>query len=220
MKRIFTALAVVAIVNMAALSGLAAYARVQQWITRDRVRRAVAVLKGDDKKPAETATSAPADAKPADGLVKKTTSAELEEGVVRTEFDRRSREIQDGWQLLETRQLALVRDREALDEDRTRLTKEREQKAASPGDNGLQKEMEILGGIKPKQAKELLRQKRDADVVAVLKLLEDRKVRKIVGECKTAEERLWIGRILEQLHDGSATADKRATQAEVLNAGM
>jgi hypothetical protein len=210
-KRIFTALAIVAIVNVVALGGLAAYARVQHWLTKDRVRRAVAVLKGDEKKPVEP-TLTPAATKP-EGIAKNAGPSELDEGVVRTEFERREREIQDGWQLLETRQLALVKQREELDEDRGRLAKEQELKALKAGNNGAQKELDILGGIKPKQAKELLQQKRDADVVAILKTLEDRKVRKIVGECKTAEERLWIGRILEQLHDG------RATQAEVLNAG-
>lgn len=211
MKRIFTALAIVALVNMVALGGVAVYARMQNWLSKDRVRRAVAALKGEDKKP-EQPTSAPAD-KAAEALVRKVPAADADEGVIRTELDRRNREIQDGWQLLETRQLALVRDRESLEAERVRHAKELEEKTQAPGDSGWQKELEILGDIKPKQAKELLQQKRDADVVAILKSLDDRKVKKIVGECKTAEERSWIGRILEQLHDG------RATQAEVLNAG-
>ena len=211
MKRIFTALAIAAVVNMVALGGVAVYARMQHWLTKDRVRRAVAVLKEDEKKP-EQPTTAPA-GKAAESVATKTPAADTDEGVIRTELNRRSREIQDGWQLLETRQLSLLRDREALEADRTRQAKELEEKAQAPGDSGAQKELEILGGIKPKQAKELLQQKRDADVVAILKSLDDRKVRKIVGECKTAEERSWIGRILEQMHDG------RAKQAEVLNAG-
>lgn len=209
MKKVFTALALVAMLNMAALAGLGAYAKMRNWLTKDRVRRAVAVLKGEEKEPGPT--TMPASEKPP---APQTPGGALQqEMVVRTEFDRRIREIQDGWKLLETQQLSLVRDRESLEQDKARIAEQQRQKAISVGDNGLQKELEVLGGIKAKQAKDLLRQKQDADVAAILKSMDDRKVRKIVGECKTAEERQWIGRILEQLRDG------RATQAEVLDAG-
>lgn len=215
MKRIFTALSVVAMLNLAALAGLAVYARTQQWLTKDRVRRAIAVLKGDEKEPSAKPTTMMAEIAPPparSSVEKRRRSEDLDE-ITRTELDRRRREIQDGWKLLETQQIALVRDREELEQTRARYVEEQRQLARSSGDNSVQKELEIIAGLKPKQAKELLRQKQDADVVALLKAMDDRKVRKIVGECKSEEERQWIGRILEQMHD------RIATQAEVLSAG-
>ena len=131
---------------------------------------------------------------------------------MRTELDRRRREIEDGWKLLETQQLALFRDRESLDAETKRREAAAREAAEKAGDSGYKKEIDVLGGLKAKQAKDLLKQKKDADVAAILLKLEDRRVRQIVGECKTNEERLWIGRILEKLHQ------RDATQAEVLSA--
>lgn len=219
MKRIFTALAVAAMFNLAALAVLAGYAGARHWITKDRVRRALAVLKGEEKTPMPTpmmaaAPGAKASSSPSGGgsIEKLRRSEELDE-ITRTELDRRAREIQDGWRLLETRQLALVRDREALEQDKTRLAEAQRAKDEANGGSGLQKELEIVSGLKPKQAKALLKAKQDADVVALLKAMEQRKVQKIVGECKSEEDRLWIGRVLEQLHD------RAMAQAEVPSAG-
>ena len=214
MKRIFTALAAAAIVNMMALGGVLAYAKVQHWLTRDRMKKAVAALTGEEEKhDGSMPTSMPAKEAPVAANAGAARSGTVPDEVAATELDRRAREIQDGWKLLETQQLALVRDREEFEETKARLAAEAAARSTGGGDAGMAKEIEIIGGVKPKQAKDLLRQKKEPDVAAILKSLDERKVRKIVGECKTEEDRQWIGRILEQLHD------HRAAQAEVLNAG-
>ncbi len=215
MKRLFTVLSAVALVNMLAFGGALAFAKSKHWLTKDRIRKAFAVLQEEDKHDA-VPTTMPVMAKaaqhgpPSDEKMRRVK--EMDE-ITRTELDRRTREIQDGWKLLETQQLSIVRDRETLERDKTTLAEMERKKAEQTGESGLQKETDIIGGLKAKQAKELLRQKQDSDVVALLKGMDDRKVRKIVGECKSEEERQWIGRILESIHDG------RAAQAEVLNAG-
>ena len=79
-----------------------------------------------------------------------------------------------------------------------------EQAAREKGDSGIQKELDIISGITPKAAKELLKLKPDAEVARILLAIDNRKVNKIVKQCKTSEERLWIGRVLEQLHDRDA----------------
>ncbi len=211
MKRVFTVLACVAFANLATLAGVTLYAFAHHGVTAERLRKAVAILRGEPEshaepttRPAEPVIVAVEKPKPADG-------AETND-VVRTELERRRREIEDGWRLLETQQLALVRDRETFEAETRRRQAAVQEAAEKAGDSGYKKELEVLGGLKAKQAKDLLKQKKDADVAAILLKLEDRKVRQIVGECKTNEERLWIGRILDQLHQ------RDATQAEVLSA--
>lgn len=133
--------------------------------------------------------------------------------IARTELERRKREIQNGWDLLERQQLALLKSQESFEETKKRQREEQQRRAEEAGDEGLKKELDILSGLKAKDAKELLKLKADADVVRIMLQMEPRKARKIVGECKKNEERLWIGRILEKLHE------RDAAQAEVLAAG-
>lgn len=215
MKRLATVVSLVAIVNLAALAGLGAYAWSHGWLTSDRVHRAVAALKGEE----ETADSGASSSEAASETHPAASSTERirlnqqagERQVI--ELSRREREIQNAWKLLETQTLALVREKESVEEAKKRFVEEMKAKAQQANDSGSQKELEIISGVKPKEAKELLKQKNDADVVRILMDMETRKARQIVAQCKAGEDRLWIGRILEKLHE------RNATQAEALGAG-
>ena len=189
------------------------------WI--ERVHEALALLKGEEAVghgattlPAADGSHPPvagaATGRPATADLRPALSEDAER-IAAMELQRREREIQDGWRMLEIRQLALVREKETLEQDRKRRQEQR-RRSEKAGDGGATKELEVLAGLKAKQAKELLRQKQDTDVTRILMAMEDRRVRKIVGECKTNEERLWIGRVLAKFHE------RDATQAEVLDA--
>jgi len=209
-RRLFTALAFAAMVNVAALGALAAHAYSKGWLEKDRVRRAYAVLTGEEDSTGQQALrNAASQPAPQDRRNRWNDDAL---NVAMIELDRRKREVQDGWQMLEVQQLALLREKEALEQEKNRRTQEEAARARAAGDGGLKKELEILAGLKPRQARDLLRQKADSDATRILLAMDERKVRKIVGECKTSEERLWIGRILGKLHE------RDAVQAEVLDA--
>jgi hypothetical protein len=213
MKRLLTVLGMVAILNLAALAGLAGYAASNGWLTRDRVQRAVAALKGEEEPAAAAAPEVAEEVKPTQSSGERIRrNQEVEERYL-IELARREREIQDAWKLLETQGLALVREKEAFEEQKKRAAAEALVRAKESGDSGTQKELEIISGVKAKEAKDLLRQKDDADVVRILMAMEARKARQIVAACKASEERLWIGRILGKLRDSNAT------QAEALDAG-
>lgn len=211
MKRVLIALAVVSMINMVAGGALLGVAWSRKWLEKDRVRKAWAIFTGEEEPaapttmPAESAESA----KPATLVRVRDGSDEF----TRTELERRRREIQNGWELLERQQLALLKQKEDFEETKKRYAEEEERRAAEEEDAGFKKELEIIAGLKPKAAKEFLRLKDEADVVRVLMRLEPRTARKIVAECKTSEERQWMGRILEKLHQ------RDAIQAEVLAAG-
>lgn len=212
LKRAFFAAAIVTMLNAAALTGVAAWAATRGYLARDRVHAALAVLQGEA--PAATTQPSAATQPGSKSLVPPTAEQlrqrETAEEIARTELERRNQEIAQAWKLLEMQQLAVVREKESLEADRKRFADEVRQQAAAGSDDGLAKELEILGGLKAKDAKALLRLKPDADVVRTLMALDARVGRKIVGECKEPEERLWIGRILDKLHE------QNAARAEVL----
>ncbi len=202
------------ILNMAALCGLFGYAWMQGWVTPDRVRHACAVLMGEDDEPMDAETAGANDvvggARASSEIIRGNKQADER---YRIELDRRKREIANGWAQLQLQQLALVQRQEAFDADKQRFADERQQLAKKEGNSGFLAELGTLSSIGAKSAKELLKLKGDADVVRILMAMDDRKRSKIVKACKTQEERLWIGRVLESFND-SAVA-----QAEDLGAG-
>jgi len=214
-KRLLVAISLMSVLNMAALCGLFGYAWMQGWMTPDRVRRACAVLVGEEAEGADVASEGEAeevvgDARAASDLIRGNKEADER---YRIELVRRKKEIENGWAQLQLQQLALVQRQEAFDGDKTRFAKQREQLAKKEGDSGFQAELDTLSAIDAKSAKELLKLKSDADVVRILMAMDGRKRSKIVKACKTNEERLWIGRMMEKFHD-SAVA-----QAEDLGSG-
>jgi len=121
----------------------------------------------------------------------------------RIELERRDREIRDAYALLETKWLDVVRQQEALEAAKQRFAAEQERLARESGSSGRQAEIDTLANVDAKTALALLKQKEDVDVVRILMELDERKRAKIVKECKSEEERRWIGRILEQFHEES-----------------
>lgn len=204
MKRLWTAISIMAVLNLTALTAFTAHAWNQGWLQPERVQRAIAELRSAREQvapaPAVTNEVRKPTARAADRIRRNEEAAEKQ----RIELARREREIKDGWKLLEAQQLVLLRNREALEEKVRQFEANKERAAKEKGDSGLQKELDIIAGITPKAAKELLKLKPDAEVARILLAVDNRKVNKIVKQCKTSEERLWIGRVLEQLHDRDA----------------
>lgn len=217
MKSLGTALALTAVVNLLGILGLVGYAWQNGWLTPERVTEAVAILKGDaeDDSDREIVVDATADKNELEG---QTVDKELyrnrqAEERYRIELERRDRELQDAFALLETRWLELVRQQEHLQSERDRFDAERQRIAEETGSDGIKAEIATLASVDAKTAKALLQLKDDADVVRILMAMGDRKRAKIVKQCKTDEERRWIERILEKFHESSVA------QAEVLGAG-
>jgi hypothetical protein len=206
--------------NMVAVVAVIGYAASHGWLEHKRVTAALEALKGEEAHPQVATTQvAHAEKKPEEpGDSKGSASDRIRrnedvEEIQRTEFERRTRELSDGWKLLEAQQLAFLRSKEEFEADRRRIAEETAERAKHTGDGGLNKELEIVSGVKPKDAKELLKLKNQADAVQMLVKMDARVARKIVSQCKTQEERLWIGRILEKIKDVDAS------QAEFLAAG-
>lgn len=212
-KRLYQAISLTAVLNLAALAGLTAYAWKQGWLERERVRGAVDILKGQVPEATEAVERVSNEPATADQARERIRRNEEEEEKYRIQLAQRETEIKRNFELLELERLNLVREKEAVEEEERTYLAQRERLAREQGDSGLQKELEVLSGIRPKGAKELLKLKDDADVVRIMLAMDPRKVSKIVKQCKTNEERRWIGRIMEKFGDDDAA------QAEDLGAG-
>ncbi len=215
MKRLFLAISLMCVLNMTALCGLIGYGWQKGWMTPDRVRQACAVLTGEEGKASDVsdeggAATVVGDVQAAGDLIRGNKRADER---YRIEFDRRKKEIENQWAQLQLQQLALVQRQEAFDAKKERFAKQQKQLAKKEGDTGFQTELDTLSSIDAKSAKELLKLKSDADAVRILKAMDGRKRSKIVKACKTNEERLWIGRMMEKFHDSAVS------QAEVLGSG-
>ncbi len=222
MKKVFVAISLFAILNLLTLAGAMGVAWQKGWLERERVLAAVSILRGETAEKSPTSESAEGDegvvkAKEPPGTMQQASelirqSRDAEERM-RIEFARREREIQDGFRLWEARQLTLLREKEQLEEEKRRFAEAREALAREAGDSGVKKEIETLSGIPAKDAKALLMAKEEAEAVRILKAMDQRKLNKIVKECKSEEERLWIGRILDKFTESDVA------QAEALGAG-
>lgn len=218
MRRIVSVLALLAIVHLLAFAGLGTYAYKRGWLEPERVRAAFAALTGEEETPTTqpagnqnaVAMTTTAPGQPVNKIIRRNEEAEEQ---YRIELERRDRELRDAYALLETKWLEVVRQQEALESQKKRFEDEQERLAKEAGNNGLQAEIDTLAAVDAKTALPLLRQKDDAEAVRILMAMEERKRAKIVKQCKTPEERQWIGRILEQFHETSVA------QAEDLGAG-
>ena len=214
MRRVIHIIAVIAMAQLLVLSGFVGTLAWRGALGQERLESALRALRGDAQTSPAAATqsaSQPAATRPARELLPEDEDAAR---IRRVELDRRQREIADQWDMVQSAQVALLREREKFAADKkeweTALKRQAEEAALS----GAAKEMEYLSGIKAEMAKDLLRQKKDPDVVGILLQMESRTGRKIIEACKTDEERLWIGRILEQLRQ------RNDRQAEALTAGQ
>lgn len=208
MRQALRVLAIVLALNVLAGAGWGAYEWRARGITTRHVREAFAVLVSKPA-PALPPSSQPEATEP------RTTPGADEPPVeiVREELIRREREVADQWALIRAAQLALLRDREAFEAEKKEFAAALEHRSASEGGSGYQRELAYLESVKPKLARDLLRQKKDVDVVEIMLAIDARVGRKIIDACRTEEERLWMGRILEQLRQ------RNDRQAEVLASG-
>lgn len=213
-RRLFFVASVSALVNLAALACIAGICWSRGYLIPERVQAAAAALRGELSlsQPTEhVATSAPVEVVPSAEQIARNDAADA---IRQAELERRERETEHAWQQLEMRQLAILKQKEEFEAARKRNATEMEVRASSAGDSGWDKQVDLIGQAKPKTAKELLQKMSEPEVAKVFMQLEARKVGKIIEQCKTPEERSWIGRILDQLHTSDA-AQAEAPGADI-----
>jgi len=198
------------------LLGAIGYAGYSGMFAGDRLGAAFAALRGVG--PSAAAASQPVDQ---DGAGEEVSASQpsadgaLDAGVdvLRAELALRESDVRHQWEMIRVAQLQLLRDREQFEQEKKDTLAMASQREKPDGGEGYARELEYLSGIKAKSAKDFLRMKKDADVVEIMVALEPRVGRKIIDACRSQEDRLWMGRILEQLRQ------RNHDQAEVLASG-
>ena len=183
----------------------------QKWqVNRERVARALAVVRGAE--PAPQASAAVPAAKEA-STEQASYSQFLEARAAKT------RDVELREQALRNNLVQIQADRERLTEEKNKVQKLRTefqdelasltQGAASAGRDDVRRTLETL---KPKQAKELVTQmleKSEMDeVVLMLSGMTESRRAKILGEFKTATETEQIGEVLRRIRQGNPAAAK------------
>lgn len=212
-RRLYNAFAMLAFGIVLVLSGFVATLATRGALTADRIDAALAALRGEAAQSPEASSQPASQSSGAEHRTATMPAHHRERDIVTTELDRREREIADQWELLRSAQMEFIREREKFAQEKRLWEATLKRQAEEASLSGAAKELELISELKPKDSKELLRQKKDADVVQLLLKLDTRTGRKIIESCKTDEERQWIGRILEQLRQ------RNDRQAEDLTAG-
>lgn len=209
MRQLSRIVLIVLAINVAGALGYAAYAGM---LTADRLEAAFGALRGLG--PSAAAASQPSNlfAEAAD-LPTSQPDDEMGTDVLRAELAQREADVRHQWDMIKAAQLQLLRDREQFEQDKRDAAAMASRREKPDGGEGYARELEYLSSIKAKSAKDFLRMKKDADVVEIMVALEPRVGRKIIDACKSQEDRLWMGRVLEQLRQ------RNHDQAEVLASG-
>jgi len=200
LKRLYHGLALIALINLFALSGLLGFLVVTGRLDGQRVRQVAKVLRGEFPCTQPAATQ-PADVRP----VPQRSRAEIAEVQAKKEFyrligERLESEIRQRQELNESVQLEVLRRLEEIEKRNQRFEQEKKAFQQQSRQEGFQQVVDIYSKMDPKLAKDLLKSKtKDADVVRILVAMDPNRRKNIINACKDETDRLWIRRILDQI---------------------
>jgi flagellar motility protein MotE (MotC chaperone) len=202
LKRFYQLLALIALVNLFAVVGLAAYLFGSGRLNAERVDQIAGVLRGEyPATDAAAPTSQPAEA---DGA-RERSEVEIAQRAAKQEYyelisSRHRQEIDDRRALNEQLRFDTLKTLERIEADQSAFEEQRGTTLAEDEREGLQKELELFSKMDPSLAKDLLRRRKDADAVRILAGMDTNRARKIIDACgKKEDDKDWVGRIVEQI---------------------
>lgn len=208
--KLFNAVAYLALASLLGAGGFVGYLFAVGQLDRPRVEQLVQVLRGElpaaTTQPAE-ATAGAAGVAAADGGPVRTSDQEAaarreREHLELLELERARADVAARRRLLDQALAELVRTQEQVDADRTEFKQQQEARANALVNEGFQKELRLVAGMKPAQAKEhVLRvwRERPADAVRLLAGLDERQARRVLEQFRSAEELDIQTELLEQI---------------------
>lgn len=196
-RKVVNILGMLSLAAVLAVAAVATYLVVTGSLNRQSVKAAVAAVtsrpaaRAEDPPPGPTSQPAPVTA---DKLL---AAGQEDEAAALGEMEMLRRQLADEKALLEQARLLVLREREKDERSRKQWEAARRKELEAAQRSGVQKDLEILGSLKPAQALDALRARPEPEAADSLMALETRKAKKIIELCKTAEERDWRKRILE-----------------------
>ena len=211
LKRIYTVVAILAIVNLLVMVVLIGVAWASGRLSAERVEQFAMVLRGElDEEQAPATQPAATQPAPQAASEKIRHDEELEEILARR-FDWHRRELENLVSLMDAARLEQLQQREALQQEMVQYEQARQAWLEQEQRDGFKRSLEYLETVDPKIAKSLLQQKKDADAAQFLSAMNSRKGRDIIEECTTPEDREWIGRVLNTIEQGAASQAEDTT---------
>lgn len=199
-KRLYHILALLAMINLFTVAGLVGFLITTGRLNAERADQIGAVLRGEwPESTAPTTQPAAASAAP------EASGAEIARLQARKQYydllaERHKREIEDRQTLGKEIQLETIRLLDLIERKEKAFKEQKQQLQQESAQIGQERQLEVFSKIEPEQAKQLLRsQMKEPDAVRLMLQMDASRVSKIVNACETPEEKLWIGRILNQI---------------------
>ncbi len=225
LARLYHALAIVSIATVFALNGLFVYLAAKGRLGGGRAQAIAALLRGEPVQGG--AASQPAGPKPAtDESARGPSLTELREarrGAILNDqmLDRARQDVLARQRLLDQAVQNLMDEQEKARHqvDSVKEQEKQSAKAAADEEVGFKREVELVSGLSPAQAKEhvvRLWKKQPADAVRLVMSLDSSRARKMLSQLKTPEELEIMSQLLEQLRqqDPESYANESGTNGQ------
>lgn len=214
-RKMYDTLALLAVVNVIALAGVVGYFASNGTLTVEKLREAVAVLRGLPKAdPAapekiENKKSAAPEAVARGAL----SSDELD--MMQKEAERLKTEIDQRTALANSIMLKVKTEREAFRKEKEAAAKQEEADKAKLHDEGFQKQLQILTALSPKVALGHILALNDPDKAAqILAAMDSDRAKKIVESAKKGDDLARMKLILQRMRDVPGIGELRAQADE------
>lgn len=209
MKRVYHILALMALINLFAVAGLIGFLVYSGKLTRERADQIAAILRGEELAGASSAAaSQPAATTTAPAGSRETIARDqARKELYALMAERHLREMEDRRLLNQQIQLDVNRQLEKIEQDKKSFEEQRQELAEVNRQDGFERELALFNSIDPKNARDQLKMRKDADAVLLMMKMDEGRARKVVDACKTDDEKLWIGRILIQMQKQDTLSD-------------
>lgn len=227
LTNVYNAVAAIALATLLAVSGFVGYLFATGRLNAGRLETVAGVLRGefDGSRPIAETAAAPTTRPTGSEGPPASTEDELRNLRKRQRLEllateRAERDLEAQRRLLDQVLQHVVQEQERLAEEKAAFARQREKLNAVAQDEGFQRELELVSGLQPRQAKEhLLRlwQKQPADAVRLLTAMDDSRAKRILEQFKTPDELKIQTDLLEQIRlqgaEGHANASGKTAGA-------
>lgn len=224
--KIFNVLGVLSISTLLAAGGFAVYLAATDRLNAQRLETIAAVLRASSEPPAvsEASKTGGPSTDPAVGEAGPPTRQAAEEAQARRqrerleglEIERAVEDLRAQERVLDQIMAHVVQQQEDLAQARREFEEQQKKLKSARQDEGFAKELALVSGMKPAQAKEHLVttwNRHPADAIRLLKELDQRQAKRILEQMRTEEELRIMSDLLEQIRidgtEGYATSSGR-----------
>jgi hypothetical protein len=201
LRKLYQGVAMIALINLFAVVGLAGYLFASGRLNEERVNQIGKVLRGEFPAKQEVASTQPAATQPTPQESRvEIADLQAKRELYRLVGERLQNEVTQRQALNDSVQLEVLRRLEEIEKKNQRFEQQKKEFKKQSELEGFGQALDMYSAMDQKLAKDLLKTKeKDADVVQLLMKMDANRRTKIVNACKSAEDRVWIRRILDQI---------------------